>query len=289
MKTSNNILCSTSSGYTSVMMAIKMREWYPECNIINVMANTSKEDQRSLDFMNECDKYFKLNLIWVEAVFNEKGIGTGYKITNYENLCKNGELFEQGIIKYGIPSVANKWCNRELKLVPLTKFANDFFGYNNWSVAIGIRVDELDRISENYKNNNIFYPPFENKIDKRERNRFWAKQPIKLTLKAYEGNCDLCFEKSNRKKMTIISDYPEKAIWWSRMEEKYSLIKIDGKDVYNAMIDNGGYYFGRKNKSVKELIEDMKHPFQRATDEYVYESDLFDSEGDCGQGCSVFK
>ena len=47
----NNIFCSVSSGYSSVMMAVKMREWYPAHNIINVMANTSKERPESLEFM----------------------------------------------------------------------------------------------------------------------------------------------------------------------------------------------------------------------------------------------
>ena len=52
MKTSNNIVCLTSAGYTSVMMAIKMKEWYPNHNIINVMANTSKERIESLNLRN---------------------------------------------------------------------------------------------------------------------------------------------------------------------------------------------------------------------------------------------
>jgi len=287
MKTSDNILCSVSAGYTSVMMAIKMKEWYPNCNIVNVMANTSKEDIRSLEFMNECDKYFGLNLVWLEAKFNEKGKGTDFRVTTFEELCTNGDLFEQGIKKYGIPSVANKWCNRELKIIPMQKYANHLFGANNWSTAVGIRIDEIDRISDSYKTNNIFYPPFENKISQRERNMFWKDQPIQLKLKAYEGNCDICFEKSNRKKMTIAVEYPEKLIWWNEMEEKYSLIELEGKDNYNAFVNSGGAFFGRKNKSIKELIEDTKKQFSKATDEYVYENDLFDFESECGRSCSI--
>jgi len=54
----NNIFCSVSSGYSSVLMAIKIKEWYPNHNIIFAMANTSKERVESLKFMNECDRYF---------------------------------------------------------------------------------------------------------------------------------------------------------------------------------------------------------------------------------------
>lgn len=241
MKNSNNIICATSAGLTSVMMAIKMKEWYPDCNVVNVFINTGKEDIRSLEFMNECDKHYKLNLVWLEGIIeSKKGIGSNYKVTSFDKLDTKGIIFEEGIKKYGIPSRVNKWCNRELKLVPLEKYANDIFEKNNWSLAIGLRVDEIDRVSNNYKTNNIFYPPFENKINQRERNKFWKDEPIKLKIKGYEGNCEFCFEKSKRKRMTIAVENPDKLIWWNEMEQKYSLKTIDGKEQYNEMVENGG-------------------------------------------------
>ena len=109
LKNNNNIFCSVSAGYSSVMMAIMLREWFPNYNIINVMANTSKEHEESLNFMNECDKHYKLNLIWLEAEFHEKGVGVTPKIVDYDNLKRNGEVFEAGIKKLGIPSKINKW------------------------------------------------------------------------------------------------------------------------------------------------------------------------------------
>jgi 3'-phosphoadenosine 5'-phosphosulfate sulfotransferase (PAPS reductase)/FAD synthetase len=287
MKTSNNVICATSAGLTSVMMSIKMKEWYPESNVVNVFLNTGKEDPRSLKFMYECDKYFNLNLVWLEAVINGKKQGSTYKITSYENLNTDGKIFEKGIQKYGIPSRVNKWCNRELKLEPLRKYANDIFGIDNWSLALGIRIDEMDRVSDKYKENNTFYPPFENKVDQRERNKFWKDQPIKLNIKGYEGNCDFCFEKSKRKRMTIALENPNKLIWWDKMEKKYSLIEIEGKDQYNSMVQSGGAYFGRLNESIEQIVEDAKKPFSKATDEYVYENDLFDFETDCGINCKI--
>jgi 3'-phosphoadenosine 5'-phosphosulfate sulfotransferase (PAPS reductase)/FAD synthetase len=287
MKNSNNIICATSAGLTSVMMAIKMKEWYPDCNVVNVFINTGKEDIRSLEFMNECDKYYNLNLVWLEAIIQlKKGIGSNYKVTSFDKLDTKGIIFEEGIKKYGIPSRVNKWCNRELKLVPLEKYANNIFGLNNWSLAIGLRIDEIDRISNNYKTNNIFYPPFENKINQRERNKFWKDEPIKLKIKGYEGNCEFCFEKSKRKRMTIAVQNPDKLIWWNEMEQKYSLKSIDGKEQYNKMVENGGAYFGRMNEPIQKIIEDAKKPFKKSTNEYIYENDLFDFESDCGSSCS---
>jgi len=288
MKTSNNIICATSAGLTSVMMAIKMKDWYPNSNVVNVFLNTGKEDIRSLKFMNECDKYYNLNLVWLEAEINLlKKKGSNYKINNYKNLDLNGKIFENGIKKYGIPSRVNKWCNRELKLVPLEKYANDIFGRNNWCLALGIRTDEIDRISDNYLTNNTFYPPFENGVDSIIRNKFWKDEPIKLKIKAYEGNCEFCFEKSKRKRMTIAVENPNKLIWWNNMEKKYSLKQIKGKNQYNNMVLNGGAYFGRMNESIEKIIKDSKKIFRKATDEYIYENDLFDFENNCGNTCNI--
>lgn len=272
-------------------MAIKMKGWYPNDNIIYLFANTGREDERSLEFLKDCSEYYGLNIIYLEPVLNSvKGKGTEYKLSSFEELDRDGVEFEKGISIYGIPSVANKWCNRELKYVPMTKYCNDVFGKDNWCVAIGIRIDEMDRFSENYKTNNIFYPLVEHKIDSRERNKFWSNQPVKLKIKAYEGNCTLCFEKSDRKRMTIANEYPEKVIWWDEMENKYGAIKLEGKPVYNEMIDKEGRNnFGRKNRSIEWLVEQAKKPFRKATDEYIYESDLFDAEDECGSSCQIFK
>jgi len=105
----NNIFCSISAGYSSVLMAIKMKEWYPDHNIVFVMANTSKERIESLFFMDECDKYFDLDMVWIEAIINqEKNKGTDYIVTSFTELKTKGEIFEDGIKKYGIPSSINQ-------------------------------------------------------------------------------------------------------------------------------------------------------------------------------------
>lgn len=291
MKLDNkNIFCSVSAGYSSVMMAIKLKEWYPDHTIVYAMANTSKEREESLQFMNNCDKHYKLGVNWIEAEFHEKGKGVTYNIVEFNNLKRHGQIFEDGIKKFGIPNIENKWCNRDMKVVPLKKFADDVFGVDNYSIAVGLRSDEIDRRkSKNYRKNNIFYPLVSNNISKRERNKFWEEQPIKITIPAYKGNCDMCFEKSNRKLMTILNEEPDKAIWWDKMIKRYGHITIEGKDSYNDLLtQNNGQTFYRNYKSMDDLINLAKQPFSKATDEYIYESDLFDLEGDCGSGCQVF-
>jgi len=136
MKTSNNIVCTVSAGYSSMMMALKMKEWYPNDNIIYVFANTGREDERSLQFLKDCSDHYGLDVIYLEPVLNPiKGKGTDYKVVKFEELNKDGSEFEKGIAIYGIPSRVNKWCNRELKHNIVFKFCNDFYGRENWCIA----------------------------------------------------------------------------------------------------------------------------------------------------------
>ena len=291
MKINNNknIFCSVSSGYSSVMMAIMMPTWFPDHNIINVMANTSKERPESLDFMNQCDKFYNLKLVWLEAEFHEKGVGVTYNIVKYEDLKRNGEIFEQGIKKFGIPNKENKWCNRDMKYEVLTKYGNTIFGRNNYSVAVGMRADEMDRVRKDYKINNVFYPLMDRKVSSNDRNKFWKDKPIQITIPAYKGNCDVCFAKSNRKLMTILKEEPEKSYWWDDMIKKYGTIKLEGKDSYNDLMEvKGTQTFYRGYNTIDDLVEMAKQPFSKATDEYIYENDLFDKEDECGSGCQVF-
>lgn len=269
-------------------MAIKIKEWYPDHNIIYAMANTSKEDPESLNYMNKCVEYYDLEFNWIEAKFNKRGKGVDFNVVNYKDLKRNGEIFEEGIKKLGIPCKINKWCNRDLKLIPLKKFADSIFGLDNYSIAVGLRADEMDRVLKAYFKNNVFYPLLDKGIITKGRNKFWQNQPIQIGIPAFKGNCNKCFEKSNRKLMTIISEEIESDNWWGNMEKEYGKIPIDGKPSYNSYAENGGMNFYRQNISIEDLVKMAKKPFSKATDEYIYENDLFDEEGDCGSGCQVF-
>ena len=289
LEDNKNILCTISAGYSSIMMALKIKEWYPDHKVVYVMANTSKEHKESLIFMNKCDEYFNLNMNWIEAIFNPiKGKGVNFRVVKYKDLKTKGEIFEQGIKKLGIPCKINKWCNRDMKIVPIKKFADDYFGLNNYSIAVGMRADEMDRVGKAYKTNNTFYPLLDNGITTKDRNKFWHNKPIKIGIPAHKGNCDKCFEKSNRKLMTITVQEPELDNWWLEMQNEYGEVSINGKPSYNSYAENGGMNFYRGNTSVEELVKLAQQPFKLATDEYIYENDLFDEEDDCGSGCQVF-
>lgn len=89
--------------------------------------------------------------------------------------------------------------------------------------------------------------------------------PFDLELKSYQGNCDLCWKKSNRKLLTILKENPEYADWWRVMENKYEN-KIPVAAMNNSKI-KPPIRFYRNNESVDDLIEDAQFPFDAAEDE----------------------
>lgn len=287
-----NIICTVSAGYSSGMMAYYMKEWYPDHNIVFCYANTSKEHPKSIAFLQAMDLVFDLGIVYLEGiVHHNRRKGTTHKVLRFNEVKSSGGVFEEGIKKYGIPSVANKWCTRELKNNVIKSYADTIFGKKNYSIAIGLRSDEMDRTAKNYSESNVFYPLMERDITSNDRNRFWDDfgGELYLGIPAYMGNCELCFEKSLRKNLTHLEQEPHISKWYKLMQGKYSRVKLPNKTQYNAMIDEyGGAYFFRGNEKVETLEQLVEGDFKRATDEYIYEDPLLDKEGDCGNSCAIF-
>ena len=141
--------------------------------------------------------------------------------------------------------------------------------------AMGIRKDEEHRRSNRAIKDNVIYPLMDDiQVDSKFIRSWWDKQPFDLMLKDYEGNCDLCFKKSTRKKLTIIKENPKIADWWLDMEEKYSSEIVPRFDL-------------RTNYGIIDLIELTKKPFKTIQDLHELNKnqasmfDEMDSETDC--------
>lgn len=254
------ILISFSGGRTSAFMAkfISLHESYSKRDKHYVFANTGKEREETLVFVQRCSEKFGINVIWVEAVVSpEKGSGTRHKIVNFKTASRNGEPFEDVIKKYGLPNKQTPHCTRELKLNPIKSYMRSI-GVSYYETAIGIRKDEQHRATPK---KGIIYPLVDLNVTEEIVRSFWDRQNFDLELKDYEGNCDLCFKKSIRKKLTLIKDNPSMADWWIDMEKKYC---------YSGSAPYGGpYKFDqRSNITVKELLNKSRQPFEKARDKH---------------------
>ena len=250
----NKILISFSGGRTSAFMCKLILESskYKDYEKLFVFANTGKEREETLCFVDQVDKEFNLNLVWAEAdIPPTKGEGTNYRIVDFESASRNGEPFEMLIKKFGLPSKYFRHCTRDLKEIPIHKYAKSIFG-KDYLTAIGIRADEKHRLGSDPKK---IYPLAEIGIDEKIVRSFWERQTFDLGLKDYEGNCDLCFLKSNRKKLTLISENPNVVDWWNEMELKY------GNEKQSKFAADRG-------TTILDLVEMAKTNFTKARDKH---------------------
>lgn len=270
-----NLLISFSGGRTSAYMTklILENDFFKDYKKIVCFANTGKELEHTLEFVNRCDKEFNFNVVWIEAdVVHEKQKGTKYKVVDFETASRNGEPFEEVIKKYGLPSKLYRHCTRELKEVPIHKYAKEIFGSKKYLTAVGIRADETHRVTNN---SSIIYPLVQANVDEKFIRSWWDNQSFDLELKDYEGNCDLCFLKSVRKKRTIIKENPNTVDWWLDIEKEYG--EINEKGIDRTIFD---IY---RELSIEDLIELASKPFNIAKDKHdisLMQSNLFDIDLD---------
>lgn len=274
-----NLLVSFSGGETSAFMAQWLNNHYDELgyeNIVFVFANTGLENEQTLEFVERCDKHFKLNVQWVEADVQQGARkGTGYYMTDFDNASRKGEPFEAMIKKYGIPNQAFPHCTRELKQAPIKAFGKVWFNGEKYHTAIGIRQDEADRMNAKAKEMGFIYPLISSKMipaTKPMINFYWRSMPFRLELKGYQGNCVTCWKKADKKLYQIAQENPKAFEFMADMERKYPRVGFEfEKEGRPYQLINGKYTFWQTNYSIGDKIKvpTKKRVFTEYGDYYV--------------------
>lgn len=290
----HDLIVGISGGQTSVFMAKWIKENLSGVfrNIYYVFNNTGQEDIRTIKFLRKAGEFFDIDIILTEAITNPKhGKGVRCKIVDWNSLSMDGQPFKDMINKHGIPNISAPHCSRELKKYVSTDFARQA-GLKNYYTAIGIRTDEVDRISDTYKEEKLLYPLISMfPMTKNQINGYWLKMPFRLELKSYEGNCKTCWKKSLSKLITIAHENPSWFDFFEEMEKKYDNFIPDSKK-HNDKIELPIRFF-RGNLSVADIKEMAKNitPGELEKDESImYQGELFDlhvSNG-CEESCVPF-
>jgi len=286
-----NLVISFSGGETSAYMTKMILEKYREMfnEIVVIFANTGQENDETLEFVDQCDKAFGFNVVWVEAnVFHGIRKSSGFHLVNFETASRDGKPYEEVIKKYGIPNKSFSLCTRELKLNPIKAYINSLGWYGHYT-AVGIRNDETRRISKEKEKLRIIYPLIDlEPTTKPEINTFWREQPFRLKLTGYQGNCKWCWKKSLRKLLTIYNENPSAFDFPLKMEEKYGRI---GPEFVKRPDANNRTFF-RENMSTKDIIwlAENKEYDKPEDDSIVYNDknvnlDLFSG---CEESCEVY-
>ena len=278
------LFVSFSGGRTSAYMCwYLLKYWGHKYDFIFVFANTGQEHENTLIFVDQCDKVIGLNLVYVEAVVHhDERKGCTHKIVDFDTADRTGAVFEEVIKKYGIPNVEFLHCTRELKLNPMRSYKASIGFDRLHPMAIGIRADEIDRMSPKAKEDGLVYPLIKANKTKPEILHWWKGQDFDLDLPEHLGNCVTCHKKSDRKLMTIARHEPERFEWAAKMEELHS----------DAGSGDGHRAFFRKHKTTKDIIASSKQPFVEFKDylpelQLTLDIDPLDRESDCGAGCEI--
>ena len=82
-------------------------------------ANTGKEDELTLKFVNDCATNWNVDIIWLEFRDNEQK----FEVVTYENASRNGEPFEALIRKRKfLPNPTARFCTVELKVRTIHRY-----------------------------------------------------------------------------------------------------------------------------------------------------------------------
>ena len=191
-------------------------------------ANTGKEEEATLKFVNDCSVNWGVKIHWIEYEDHELPENR-YKEVTYETASRNGEPFEAIIRKRQyLPNPVTRFCTSELKIRTMACFLKHSGLFDDCTKSelenaswIGLRYDEGRRAAKVADKRRV--PLFTAKVNVQDIGEFWEKQSFNLELPTYKGrtlagNCDLCFLKPANQIATLIAEKPDRAIWWANME-----------------------------------------------------------------------
>lgn len=242
-----NIFVSFSGGESSAFLLLEVLKRYDSkyYNILVCFANTGDEHEETLRFVYDIQTYYDIEVAWLEAYVSPiKGIGVMPIVIDYKSASRDGKPLLDQSEKLGHCAITAAHCTRDLKVRIMHKHAKLVLG-KNYTTMQGIRFDEQSRIKWGVaKLKNWDYPLARWRITKPMINEFWRKHKeyhgFRLNLKNHQGNCNLCFKKSDSKLVQQIRERPCLVIF------RITLELISNNDLHDQY---------RANRSIFDLLD----------------------------------
>ena len=241
---------SFSGGRTSAFMlyqVLKAHQMSLPPEAIVCFANTGKEDEATLKFVQDCSKHWNVEIHWLEF----QDADPSFKRVDFNSAARNGEPFEALISRYPyLPNGRARYCSSYMKTRTMHRYLKSI-GWEEWDSFIGIRADEPRRVSKfranphpESRHETICMPLASLKVSAKDVGKFWVNSDFDLGLpningKTMHGNCDLCYLKPKSQILSLIKEKPERALWWIKQEELASK-RCEGNGQFFA-IDRPSY------------------------------------------------
>lgn len=182
-------------------------------------ANTGKEEEATLEFVRDCSVNWNVPITWVEYIPDDPK----FKVVDFDTASREGEPFEALITKRNyLPNMIARFCTTELKVMAIDRYLKSI-GWGEYTTFVGIRADEPRRVAKMKLNKDEKLTPLASAgVTEKEVWDFWNSQPFDLGLAKFSGasNCDLCFLKGFSIITGLVTQNPERAVWWAKMENK---------------------------------------------------------------------
>jgi 3'-phosphoadenosine 5'-phosphosulfate sulfotransferase (PAPS reductase)/FAD synthetase len=211
---------SFSGGRTSAYMLWRVLEsnnGLPDEAIV-CFANTGKEENATLQFVNNCEKNWGVKIHWIEY----RAEKPYFERVTFETASRDGKPFESLIRKRKfLPNSMMRFCTSELKVLAIDRYLKSI-EFGDYVTMVGIRADEPRRVAKMKNNKDEKLTPLATAgVSEADVWKFWNQQHFDLGLVKASGssNCDLCFLKGGGIIQSLINEKPDRAIWWAEMEK----------------------------------------------------------------------
>lgn len=269
-----------SGGESSGYMLGKILQAYggllPE-DVHVVFANTGKENEHTLTFVQRCAEHYGVRVVWVEFA----GVAA-FEQVSHNSAHRKGEPFEQAIAYKGfLPNMGTKWCSYWLKAYPARQYMKSL-GFSRYSDVLGFRADErVGRVDEALAANasgKLGYtqvmPMAQLGVTLVDVERYWASMPFRLEIPRFMGNCDGCWKKHPSKLIRVEREKPGTLAWWAQQEA----------DLAGKTKEKGAAFFRNDGWTYDELIR-----FAEGQGHFFDTFDLEELTGGCTDECHPFE
>lgn len=230
---------SFSGGRTSAYMLWRVLQaggGQLPCQAIVCFANTGKEDEATLRFVQDCSERWNVPMTWLEFCDTK----SKFEIVDFHSASRNGEPFATLIKKKSfLPNSIMRFCTGELKILTIERYFKSL-GIDEFDTMVGIRADEPKRIVK--MRDTKLMPLAQAGVAQSDVQEFWKIHDFDLGLSfrnsvTADGNCDLCFMKPMHQVLSMVAEKPEKAIWWATQEEFIGGRFSKDRPTYEQMIN----------------------------------------------------